>query len=136
MVKEARVEELAGYLSTIHRNIQKQLYDNLDDTPTERANLLSQSTSHTGARDRDRGFRVSVVRRLMLPHPAASNAVDVVQSCAKKSAAGLICNKPVDLHLHHCSGCWYGGGVDRRHAAVARMPSRRDTLTQWHQTIH
>ena len=41
-------------------------------------------------------FRVSVARRLMLPHPAAPNAADVVQSCPNKSATGLICNKPVD----------------------------------------
>ena len=55
----------------------------------------------------------------MLRHPAAPNATDVVQSCSSKSAAGLICNKPVDTQ-HHCYGCRYGGGVDRRHAAVAR----------------
>ena len=60
----------------------------------------------------DRCFRVSVARRLMLPHPAAANPADVVQFCPNKSAAGVICNKPVD--------CRYGGGVDRRHAAVAR----------------
>ena len=65
-------------------------------------------------------FRVSVARRLMLPHLAVLNAADVVQSCTNKSAAGLICNKPVDAKQHHCYGCRYGGGVDRRHAAVAR----------------
>ena len=27
----------------------------------------------------DRSFRVSVARRVMLPHPAAANAADVVQ---------------------------------------------------------
>ena len=26
----------------------------------------------------------------------------------------------MDLQQHHCHGCRYGGGVDRRHAAVAR----------------
>ena len=56
----------------------------------------------------------------MMPHPAAPNAADVVQSCPNKSAVGLICNKPVDTEQHHCCGCRYGGGVDRRHAAVAR----------------
>ena len=40
-----------------------------------------------------------------------------------KSAAGLICNKPVDTQQHHCYGCRYGGGVDRRHAAVVRCPA-------------
>ena len=68
----------------------------------------------------DRCFRVSVARRLMLPHPAAPNAADVVQFCPNKSAAGVICNKPVDPQQHHCYGCRYGGGVDRRHAAIGR----------------
>ena len=68
----------------------------------------------------DRCFRVSVARRLMIPHPAAPNATGVVQSCPNKSAVGLICNKPVDTQQHHCYGCRYGGGVDRSHAAVAR----------------
>ena len=32
----------------------------------------------------------------------------------------MICNKPVDPQQHHCYGCRYGGGVDRRDAAVGR----------------
>ena len=117
-------------VSTIQRNIHKQLYNSLTETPTERAILLSQSTSHTGAHlmqprseayeIEDRCFRVSVARRLMLPHPVAANPADVVQFCPNKSAAGVICNKPLDPKLHHCYGCRYGGGVDRRHAALAR----------------
>ena len=117
-------------VSTIQRNIHKQLYNSLTDTPTEQAILLSQSTSHTGAHlmqprseayeIEDRCFRVSVARRLMLPHPVAANPADVVQFCPNKSAAGVICNKPLDPEQHHCYGCRYGGGVDRRHAALAR----------------
>ena len=116
--------------STIQRNIIKQFYNSLTDTPTEQAILPSRSTSHTGAHlmqpsseayeAEDRCFRVSVDRRLMLPHPEAPNAADVVQSCPNKSAADVICNKPVDPQQHHCYGCRYGGGVDRRHAAVWR----------------
>ena len=68
----------------------------------------------------DRCFRISVARRLMLPHPVAANPADVVQFCPNKSAAGVICNKPLDPKQHHCYGCRYGGGVDRRHAALAR----------------
>ena len=93
-------------VSTIQRNIHKQLYNSLTDTPTEQAILLSQSTSHTGAHlmqprseayeIEDRCFRVSVARRLMLPHPVAANPADVVQFCSNKSAAGVICNKPLD----------------------------------------
>ena len=56
----------------------------------------------------------------MLPHPAASNAADVVLFCPNKSTAGVVCNKPVDPQQHHCCCCRYGGGVDRRHAAVGR----------------
>ena len=134
------------HVSNIQRNTHKQLYDSLADTPVERAIILSQSTSHTGAHlmqpsseayeAEDRCFRVSVARRLMLPHPAAPNATDVVQSCPNKSAAGLICNKPVDAKQHHCYGCRYGGGVDRRHAAEGRCPRRRHPITQWRQGIH
>ena len=121
-------------VSTIQRNIHKQLYNSLTDTPTEQAILLSQSTSHTGAHlmqprseayeIEDRCFRVSVARRLMLPHPVAANPADVVQFCPNKSAAGVICNKPLDPKQHHCYGCRYGGGVDRRHAALARCLAR------------
>ena len=34
---------------TIQRNIHRQFYNNLTDTPTEQAILFSQSTLHTGA---------------------------------------------------------------------------------------
>ena len=117
-------------VSTIQRNIHKQFHNSVTDTPTEQAILLSQSTSRTGAHlmqpssetyeIEDRCFRVSVARRLMLPHPAVANPADVVQFCPNKSAAGAISNKPLDLKQHHCYGCRYGGGVDRRHAALAR----------------
>ena len=117
-------------VSTIQKSIHRQFYNSLTNTPTEQAILLSQSTSHTGAHlmqpssdayeIEDRCFRVSVARRLMLPHPAAANPADVVQFCPNKSAAGVICNEPLDPKQHHCYGCRYGGGVDRRHAAMAR----------------
>ena len=116
-------------VSTIQRNIHKQFYNNLTDTPTEQAILLSQSTTHTGAhlmqpnseakKVEDRCFRVSVARRLMLPHPAVADPANVVQFCPNKSAADVICNKPLDPKQHHWYGCRYGGGVDRRHAALA-----------------
>ena len=56
----------------------------------------------------------------MLPHPAVPNAADVARSCTNKSAAGQLCGTLVDVQQHHCYGCGCGGGVDRRHAAVAR----------------
>ena len=36
------------------------------------------------------------------------------------SAASVICNNSLDPKQHHCYGCRYGGGVDRRHAELAR----------------
>ena len=125
-----RLKTTQKKVSRIQRNIHKQFYNSLIDTPTEQAILLSRSTSHTGAHlmqpsseaheAEDRCFRVSVARRLMLPHPAVADPSNVVQFCPNKSAAGVICSKPVDPKQHHCYGCRYGGGVDRRHAAVAR----------------
>ena len=101
-------------------------------SPTQPPNKLSSfhNLLHTGAHlmqpsseaceVEDRCFRVSVARRMMLPHPAVALPADVVQFCPNKSAAGVICNKPLDPRQHHCYGCRYGGGVDRRHAALAR----------------
>ena len=117
-------------VSTIQRNIHKQLYNSLTDTPTEQAILLSQSTSHTGAHlmqpssdayeVEDRCFRVSVARRLMLPHPAVTLPADVVQFCPTKVRQVSLATNLSDPKQHHCYGCRYGGGVDRRHAALAR----------------
>ena len=67
----------------------------------------------------DRCFRVSVARRLMLPHPVAANSADVVQFCPNKNARRCYLQQ-TSLKQHHCYGCRYGGGVDRRHAALAR----------------
>ena len=68
----------------------------------------------------DRCFRVSMARRVMLPHPAAPDDSGVASGCPNKSATEQICGKPVDPNQYHCYGCRYGGAVDRRHAAVAR----------------
>ena len=117
-------------VTTIQRHFRKQLLESLTTTPVDRAVLLSQSTSHTGAHlmqpsseayeAEDPCCLVAMARRLMLPHSAAPNAADVAQSCTHQSAAGQICTKPVDVQRHHCYGCRYGGGVDRRRAAVGR----------------
>ena len=78
-------------VTTIQRHFHKQLLESVTTSPVDRAALLSQSTSHTGA-------------HLMQPSSEAYEAG----------------TKPGDLQQHHCYGCRYGGGVDRRHAAVAR----------------
>ena len=131
-------------VSTIQRNILKQLYNSFTDTPTERAILLSQSTSHTGAHlmqprseayeIEDRCFRVSVARRLMLPHPVAANPAYVVQFCPNKSAAGVICNKPLDPKLHHCYGCRYGRRCGSQTCSTGPMSCRYHSITQWGQS--
>ena len=63
---------------------------------------------------------VSVARRLMLPQPAASDPQVLFWHAPNKRAARQICGKPVDADQHHRFGCRCGGGVNRRHAAVAR----------------
>ena len=87
-------------VTTIQRHFHKQVLESLTTSRVDRAVLPSQSTSHTGTRllhpsseayeAEDRCFRVTVARRLMMPHPAASNAADVAQTCSNKSAAGQI----------------------------------------------
>ena len=89
-----RLQTTQKKVSTIQKNIHRQFYQSLTDTPTEQAILLSQSTSQIGAHLMQPGintyeikdwcFRVSVARRLMLPHPAAANPADVVQFCQTK----------------------------------------------------
>ena len=84
-----RLKNTKKQVSSIQRNIHKQFYNSLTDTPTEQAIFLSQSTSHTGAHFmqpsseaheiEDRCFRVSVARRLILPHQAVADPADVVQ---------------------------------------------------------
>ena len=117
-------------VSTIQRNIHKQLYNSLTDVPTEQAILLSQSTSHTGAHlvqpsseayeVEDRCFRVSVARRLMLPHPVAANPADVVQFCPNRSAQMSFATNLLTRNSITAMAVDMGGGVDRRHAARAR----------------
>ena len=62
-----------------HPKKHSKIYcNNLTDTPTEQSVLLSQSASHTSAHLMQPIS--SVARRLMLLHPAAANATNVVTS--------------------------------------------------------
>ena len=131
-------------VSTIQRNIHKQLYNSFTDTPTERAILLSQSTSHTGAHlmqprseaydIEDCCFRVSVARRLMLPHHLLPTLQMWYSFAPTKVRQVSFATKPLDPKQHHCYGCRYGGGVDRRHAALARCGYH--SFAQWGQSIY
>ena len=65
-------------------------------------------------------FRVSVARRLMLPHPGCCppcgcGAVLPQQGCRRCHLQQTSRSETASLF-----GCRYGGGVDRRHAALAR----------------
>ena len=71
----------------------------------------------------DRCFRVSVARRLMMPHPAAANHADVVQFCPSKSTAGVICNKPLDPKLRIIAMA-----ADTEVVLIADMQHWRDSL--------
>ena len=125
-------------VSTIQRNIHKQLYNSFTDTPTEQVIRFAQSTSHTGAHlmqprseayeMKDRCFRVSVARRLMFPHPAAANPADVVQFCPNKSAAGVTCNKPLDPKQPIWWRC--------RSQTCSAMSCRYHSFAQWGQSIY
>ena len=68
----------------------------------------------------ERCFHVAGARILMLPHLAATSCCRCGSILPQQKRSVLICSKPVDQRQHHCDGCKYGGGVDRRHAAVAR----------------
>ena len=130
-------------VTTIHRHFHKQLLESLTTSPVDSAVPFSQAASHTGPHlmqpstkadeAADRCVRVAVARRLMLPHPAGANPADLVRTCPNKSAAGQICTKQVDgtaaplLRLSVRRRC-------RLQACCSgQMPSRCDTLTQWHQ---
>ena len=91
---------------------------------------LSSSPNHTRAHLQqpnsvaheagDRCFRVSLARRLMLAHPAASDPDNISPTCPYVSAAKRICACPIDAHQLHFMICKSGGGVDQRHSALAR----------------
>ena len=132
-------------VSTIQRNIHKQSYNGLTDTPTEQAILLSHSTSHTGAHlmqpsseayeIEDRCFRVSVARRLMLPHPAAANPADVVQFCPNKSGGCDLqetsgpATAPL-LWLPIWRRCW------SQTCSTGAMPCGYHSFAQWGPSIY
>ena len=59
-------------------------------------------------------------QKIDAPAPSSRQPCRCGAVLPNKSAAGVICNKSLDPKQHHCYGCRYGGGVDRRHAALAR----------------
>ena len=117
-------------VNAIQQTTHQQLLASLATNPIQKAILLSQTAKNIGAHLQqpnseayeadDRCFHVSLTRRLMLPHPAASQASNISATCPNVSAAKRTCARPIDPHQLHCMSCKSGGGVDQRHSAVAR----------------
>ena len=82
------------------------------------AHLLQPSSEAYDAEDRC--FCAPVARRLMLPHPATSDPSGIVLTCPTKAQRVRSVGTSADAQQHHRFPCRYGGGVDRRHAAVTR----------------
>ena len=80
---------------------------------------LQQPNSEAYEAD-DRCFQVSLARRLVLPHPAPSQASNVSATCTNVSAAKRTCACSIDSHQLHCMTCKSGVGVDQRHSVLAR----------------
>ena len=96
-------------LGLLQKHLHTQLLESHAKPPIKRAILRSQSAppppptlvriscNRTVKPTRLRTVVfVSVARRLVLPHPAASDPSSVVLACPSQSAAGQICGKPVD----------------------------------------
>ena len=98
-------------------NIQKAIL--ISPTAKNTGPHLQQPSSEAYEAD-DRCFQVSLARRLMLPHPAASHAANILPTCPNVSAAKRTCACPIDDYQLHCMICKSGGGVDQRHSALAR----------------
>ena len=117
-------------VNTIQQVTHQQLLNSLSTNNIQKAILISQTAKNTGAHLQqphseayeadDRCCQVSLDRRLMLLHPAASHSANISPTCPNVSAAKRICACPIDPHQLHCMTCKSGGGVDQRHSALAR----------------
>ena len=117
-------------VNTIQQVSHQQLVTNLSANNIQKAILISQTAKNTGAHLQqpssesyeadDRCFQVSLARRLMLAHPAATHADNISPTCPNVSAAKRICASRIDDYQLHCMICKSGGGVDQRHSALAR----------------
>ena len=106
-------------VNTIQQTTHQQLPASLSTDPIQKAILLSQTAKNTGAHLQqpnseayeadDRCFQVSLARRLMLAHPAASHPTNILPTCPNVSAAKRTCACPIDPHQLHCLTCKSGG---------------------------
>ena len=117
-------------VNTIQQVTHQQLLTSLSTNTIQKAILISQTAKNTGAHLQqpssesyeadDRCFRVSLARRLMLPHPATNHPANISATCPSVSAAKRTCACTIDDYQLHCMICKSGGGVDQRHSALAR----------------
>ena len=98
--------------------------------------LLSQTAKNTGVHLQqpkseaqeadDRCSQVSLARRLVLAHPAASDPANISATCPNVSAAKRVCSCPRQLQ---CIVCKSGGGGDQPiwslHTRAPRLTSRK-----------
>ena len=120
-------------VNTIQQVSHQQLLTSLSANNIQKAILISQTAKNTGAHLQqrssesyeadDRCFQVSLARRLMLPHSAASHAANILPTCPNVSAAKRTCACLIDDYQLLCMICKSGGGVDQRHSALARCPA-------------
>ena len=99
-------------VSTIQQTTHQQLLDSFSNDLIQKAILLSQTAKNTGARLQqpnseayeadDRCFQVSLARRLMQVHPAASHTTNISPTCPNISAAKRTCACHIDDHQLHC----------------------------------
>ena len=107
-------------VNMIRQVTHQQLLTSLSTNPIQKAILLSQTAKNTGAHLQqpnseaydadDRCFQVSLARRLVLVHPAASHPTNISPTCPNVSAAKRTCACPIDPHQLHRMICKNGGG--------------------------
>ena len=133
-------------VNTIQQVTHQQLLTSLSTNNIQKAILISQTAKNTGAHLQqpnseayeadDRCFQVSLARRLMLPHPAASHSDNISPTCPNVSAATRICACPIDDYQLHCTTCKSGGGGDQTTLRAGQMPSGPHHYAHWHKGAH
>ena len=71
----------------------------------------------------------------MLARPAANDPTNISPTCPNVSAAKRVCSCSVNSHQLLCTVCKSRGGVDQRHAALARCLADLVTKVNTEQTI-
>ena len=91
-------------VSTIQRNIHKQSYNSLTDTPTEQAIFQSQSTSHTGAHLMQPRSEAYEVEDLCFRVSFATISFSCLLTLSLRPLCSRACLSEIDV-LHIALGC-------------------------------